>query len=200
MLTGDVLVLECASLQMSQPSLVQLQLRKDIMIEIKEGPDLDRAVAEAIGLAPALQSPDGKKFFYDPRDPLHGLRTFLPSTDLNDAFRAAEKTGLFDGTKDGPEVHLAKTIDGQWEVLIGGSEMGYLTREKTPALAICAAILKMKEISELKAPDSHAEVRKIIKEEFAEARREHWENWVLASFHQMENKMLHRLEKLLDKH
>lgn len=114
------------------------------MIEIKEGIDLDRAIAGVIGLV-CTQRVLGSdiEFYADPRaGTLAVPRTFKPSTDLNDAFRAAEAAGLFDGTRDGPEVHLAKTIDGMWEILIGGSEMGYLTREATPALAICAAILK----------------------------------------------------------
>ena len=69
--------------------------------------------------------------------------TFNPSIDLNDAFYAAEAIGLFNVERDGPETHIAKTIDGQWEILTGGSEMGYIAREETPSLAICAAILKM---------------------------------------------------------
>lgn len=94
------------------------------MIEIKEGPELDRAVAEAIGLKEWCS----------------------PSMDLNEAFYVAELAGLFNVVRDGHEVHLAKTIDGEWEILMGGSEMGYLTRESTPALAICAAILKMEAL------------------------------------------------------
>jgi len=119
------------------------------VIEIKEGPDLDLAVAEVIGLVcQAMVLGNGMQFFFDPRDPLPGLRTFLPSTNLDDAFRAAEAVGLFNVVRDGPEVHLAKTIDGQWEILTGGSEMGYIAREATPALAICAAILKVKTLEQ----------------------------------------------------
>ena len=62
---------------------------------------------------------------------------------MNDAFYAAEAIGLFNVERDGPETHIAKTIDGHWEILTGGSEMGYIAREETPSLAICAAILKM---------------------------------------------------------
>lgn len=132
---------------------------------ITEGPDLDRAVAEAIGLRP-------KDFGYNPsiqdepcaeyfRGADSGIVrgavwfwndsqfvTFRPSTDLNDAFRAAEMSGLFTVERDGPEVHLAKTIDGKWEILTvsicGG--MDCLICEATPALAICAAILQLEAL------------------------------------------------------
>lgn len=110
-----------------------------------EGPDLDRAVAEAIGLVCALQShdiplrsSDGKQFFSDPRDPLPGLRAFQPSTDLNDAFHAAEETGLFEGR------WLGRLVTG-WAIMdletmnVVGQDRGC----STPALAICAAILKV---------------------------------------------------------
>jgi len=104
------------------------------MIEIKEGTELDSAIAEAIGTNTSL-------------------KRFWPSTDLNDAFYAAEAAGLFTVVRDGPEVHLAKTIDGQWEILTGGSAMGYMTREATPALAICAAILKSKSEHSMRLPN-----------------------------------------------
>lgn len=118
------------------------------MIEIKEGIDLDRAIAGVIGLI-CTQRVLGSdiEFYVDPRDGGREVpRTFKPSANLNDSFRAAEAAGLFTAYRDGPEVHLAKTIDGQWEILTGGSEMGYLTREATPALAICAAILKLEAL------------------------------------------------------
>jgi len=117
---------------------------------LQEGPDLDRAVAKAIGLK---RSDRRVELFVDPRQGKDApLIEFIPSIDLNDAFRAGDYAGLFDVVRDGPEVHLAKTIDGQWEILTGATgyigagicgEMGYLTRESTPALAICAAILKL---------------------------------------------------------
>lgn len=120
------------------------------MVEIKPGRELDRAVAEAIGDEPGLpfsiaRADRGEEgFSYKPY-----------STDLNAAFAAAEKVGLFDSSPDAPEVHLAKNIDGEWEVLTGevgyvgmmnGSvicgQMGYVSRQPTPAIAICEAILK----------------------------------------------------------
>ena len=103
-----------------------------------EGPDLDRAVAEAIGLVCTHRVlGSGLQFFSDPRDPLPGLRAFQPSTDLNDAFHAAEETGLFEGR------WLGRLVTG-WAIMdletmnVVGQDRGC----STPALAICAAILK----------------------------------------------------------
>lgn len=114
------------------------------MVEIKAGAELDRAVAEAIGLRFMHAMLGGLSFFVDPNEGT-GVSPFgfQPSVDLNDAFFATERAGLFDVERDGPEVHLAKTFDGQWEILTGGSEMGYVSRESTPAQAICAAILAL---------------------------------------------------------
>ena len=108
------------------------------MVEIKAGRELDRAVAEVVGV---------------PMPPW-ASEPYSPSTDLNASFAAAEKVGLFTGP---PDVHLAMTKDGRWEILMGSTgyrgrigktivcgEMGYVSREPTPALAICAAILKLK--------------------------------------------------------
>ena len=75
---------------------------------------------------------------------------FAPSTDLNDAFWAAEQTGLFMcHTQDGPgvaEVALYQGGGGYWWI----GRQRYSQKEfesvsgETPALAICAAILKLK--------------------------------------------------------
>ena len=130
------------------------------MIEIKPGPELDRAVAEAIGLQVeeyylpsfcAVFLPDGKtadefgaKGFAASLDsgerPVH----WAPSTDLDAAFAAAEGVGLFDD----PSVLLRK---GQRN----GEICWFLDRDvgipisivfaHTPALAICAAVLKLAE-------------------------------------------------------
>jgi hypothetical protein len=65
---------------------------------------------------------------------------FRPSIDLNDAFFAAEKVGLFDSS------HLAKGASG-WGVRDYDSGTGcneLSSDESTPALAICAAILKLR--------------------------------------------------------
>lgn len=90
------------------------------MIEIKPGVELDKAVARAIGL------PDWK--------------SFRPSTDMNAAFAAAEKVELFwdcnlgFGHPDGRRVWVIDTFDD-----------GVIAEASNPALAISAAILKMKE-------------------------------------------------------
>lgn len=116
------------------------------MVEIKAGFELDRAVAEAVGLN-SIRGPAG--FFIDPREGIRAIPfLFQPSVDLNAAFAAAEKAGLFTIERDGPEVHLAKTFDGQWEILTGGSAMGYVSREATPSLAICAAILELAKVNQ----------------------------------------------------
>ena len=114
------------------------------MVEIKPGAELDRAVAEAIGLKATHKVLGGGYYFVRPGDEMEAFPVkFSPSTDLNAAFFAAEAVGLFTIERDGPEVHLAKTIDGEWEILTGGSAMGYVSREATASLAICAAILEL---------------------------------------------------------
>ena len=114
------------------------------MLEIKAGLELDRAVAEVIDMVSTHRVLGSDiEFWVDPRAPRDVPRAFNPSVDLNDAFYAGEVVGLFSVERDGAEVHLAKTIDGQWEILTGGSEMGYVSREPAPSLAICAAILVM---------------------------------------------------------
>lgn len=109
------------------------------MVEIKAGPELDRAVAEAIGDEPGLpfsiaRADRGEEGF-----------TYRPcSTDLNAAFAAAEKVGLFD-------YHAAELDweDGRWYVqwLVdpGHGGLGDSAVATTPALAICAGILELKE-------------------------------------------------------
>jgi hypothetical protein len=72
-----------------------------------------------------------------------------PSTDLNDAFAAAEKVGLFKGDDEHGRASLQAWRVG-WVVV--DEEMTYqkTLSERvvgcgaTPALAICAAILKLK--------------------------------------------------------
>ena len=61
------------------------------------------------------------------------------STDLNAAFEAAERTGLFD--KNRFNALLEKTTDGRWEVLWSTDDIS--VEADTPALAICGAILKL---------------------------------------------------------
>jgi len=104
------------------------------VIEIKEGPDLDRAVAEAIG------------WRIDESRPLdwmgsNGLSVeeFRPSTDYNDAFRAAEN--LFGEYT----IHKRGTDKYEFECYFEGDDGRSRCGEyASPCLAICAAILKVK--------------------------------------------------------
>ena len=102
-------------------------------MEIKAGPELDMAVAAAIGEEPGLpfsivRADAGQEGFTYKRY----------STDLNAAFAAAEKVDLFGGCSlglghpDGRRVWIASSFDG------------IVSEGTTPALAICAAILKLK--------------------------------------------------------
>lgn len=101
------------------------------MIEIKPGPELDRAVA-----AVAFNMHFDRKRFGD--CPKY-------STDLNAAFVAAFAVGLF---RDSGRYHLKP---GKTRSLIIDESMlnercdTVFCYSATPALAICAAILKLKE-------------------------------------------------------
>lgn len=111
------------------------------MIEIKEGADLDRAVAEKIGLVATHKTIGSDHWlFIDPRDgTLATPRYFQPSTNLRDAFIAADKVGLFG---DRHRV-LRKETDETWEIaeVLASSEV-IVSSEYNPRLAICAAILR----------------------------------------------------------
>lgn len=133
------------------------------MVEIKPGPELDRAVADVVG-DPYPRAHDWEYtglggyetcFFrckrcgrveadysnpgYNPKDPC----LIHYSTDLNATFAAAEKVGLFtDGS-----VYLTQDIHGEWYV--GQWATGkFLGRSMTFPTVICAAILKLKEKTE----------------------------------------------------
>ena len=135
------------------------------MIEIKAGVELDRAVAEIIGIQTMLD--DGKVVTacreWD--DILEELGTqlprgtwripFQPSTDLNAAFAAAEKAGLFHQDTD---AFLCRTPYGKrgsgeewkvWREQDGKLRFECSHHGSTPALAICAAILKLKGYSDV---------------------------------------------------
>lgn len=136
------------------------------MIEIKPGPELDRAVAEAVdphcsvgmcassGCIDIPASQVGGTAATDP-DVLavwkwDGERTWrtLPkfSTDLNAAFRAAEKGHLFVG-------YLLGLCDEGWYFQDYSEREMPDVFEPTPALAICVAILKLagKETFDIRA-------------------------------------------------
>ena len=135
-------------------------------IEIKAGPELDQAVAKAIGWRQQCDWQDeGLADFYskvyrcrncndvDLSDDGSGVnQECIPpySTDLNAAFEAVEKAGLF--TLDGPDTFLGRHPVAEWKVWVAIGEAkttsdtsGLTFYEPTPALAICAAILKLKE-------------------------------------------------------
>ncbi len=87
--------------------------------------ELDKAVAEAIGM----------KEWYAKR--------FYPSTDLNDSFWAAEQVGLFKCKQH----DLALVRGGcpeHWFMSQGEDDFVGVSEADTPALAICAAIIKLK--------------------------------------------------------
>lgn len=87
-------------------------------MELKAGPELDRAVAEAVG---------GNCGFY----------LFRPSTDLNAAFAAAERALKQDW-------QLTCRKPDEWWMIPGGFNQTP-SIAPTPALAICTAILKSSE-------------------------------------------------------
>jgi hypothetical protein len=93
-------------------------------IEIKPGLELDRAVAEVVGV---------------PMPPW-ASEPWSPSTDLNAAFAAAEKVGLLADDR----VLFRHRNPDHW-VIWGDYDGSEFARGTTPALAICAAILKLKE-------------------------------------------------------
>ena len=105
------------------------------MIEIKAGGELDQAIAEAIGVKVRRVSEYFRWYRTD------NLKLFSPSTDLNAAFVAATEVGLFDDAN----VTLSRGEEGQWEIErhLGLRDGDTLAIQPTPALAICAAILKL---------------------------------------------------------
>lgn len=139
--------------------------------ELKPGPDTDKLVAEAVGLKEVIMDDTVELHCYvSPRekDELDGTPhntceggylscdVFAPSTDLNDAFWAAEQVNLFNNfilTKEGVfrPARPAKYVvcDIKWAYAdLRGEETGdfrCLSQEITPAMAVCIAILKLKE-------------------------------------------------------
>jgi hypothetical protein len=133
------------------------------MIEIKVGNELDRAVAKAIGLELHDRGHGyarymnvrqwywliGKDFPEEAGCLTNVAFPFDPSEDLNLAFAAAEKAGLFSGNHlrgSEPNNHCAMLYmlsDDLWHV--SGCCGERYSDATTPALAICAAILMVKE-------------------------------------------------------
>ena len=132
------------------------------MIEIKAGAELDEAVADAIDLQyfPRTGPFSGLPYVavlitLREWDEIRGIEhitcegdiaciPFQPSIDLNAAFAAAEKVELFDHeTPPSYRRCLFGVDDDTW--CVGGP--GLSADGPTPALAICAAILKLKEVT-----------------------------------------------------
>jgi hypothetical protein len=112
------------------------------VVEIKEGSELDRVIAESIRLVIAhrVLGYNNMEFWSDPRSPSEVPRTFKPSTNLNNAFYAAEVIGVFNNYR------MLRKNRLQWEVIeIGESLDRIISSGETPALAICAAVLDMGE-------------------------------------------------------
>jgi hypothetical protein len=125
-----------------------------IEVEIKEGLELDHAVVVAAGI-PHVVGVSCIFVSHREWDEMRGIEhptcegdiaciEFYPSTDLNDAFAAAEKVGLFSetfwrtlGMDELGETWAVFEQDGCVKKTVVGEHA-------TPALAICAAILNMK--------------------------------------------------------
>jgi hypothetical protein len=120
-------------------------------VKVEAGPELDRAVAVAIGLKSVVLHKGCA--YITPRDfdAMRGIEhptcegdvaciSFQPSADLNAAFAAAEKVGVFN------EWSLSRNCDG-WTFVdcndCCNRWIGF--HSATPALAICAAILYLME-------------------------------------------------------
>ena len=129
------------------------------MTNITPGPELDRAVAEAanpyctVGMCASSGCIDIPASECDtPATDIDVLAVWkwkgernwrtLPkfSTHLNAAFEAAERLGLWDHTTADDIMSLTKD-DGQWHMQC----CKWHKTAPTPALAICAAILKLRK-------------------------------------------------------
>jgi hypothetical protein len=98
------------------------------MIEIKAGPELDRAVAEAIGGTP---HPEG---VMGPALPV----PFCPSTDLNAAVAAAQQVS------DHFLLSRNRVTGDKWEASVKNVPPRKWILGETACLAICQAILESK--------------------------------------------------------
>ena len=135
------------------------------MIEIKCGPELDFAVARAIGLKDMCLSKDCVLVTSCDWDEMRGIehfttegpiacKRFTPSTDLNAAFAAAEKVTRDAGRWGIQRVGIKWLVDfcltNPGNIVLG---KGIFADDSTPALAICAAILKLSEEKEASMTD-----------------------------------------------
>lgn len=101
------------------------------------GPELDREIAEAIGLE--VRYNDLGECYVRVSDG----EAWLPSRDLNHAWEAADAAGLWNGER-GPRYVTGDDGFGTVCELMpdyeGGEHMGSIAFQDTAALAICAAI------------------------------------------------------------
>lgn len=132
------------------------------MIEIKPGPELDAAVAKACGIAftKANRGGDASDWWIirSPREfdgaSASGQR-WSPFTDLNAAFEAAEKYGLFKPKNDAIIILMQwdtgwvirRQLKTQWGGMWSPVETSRETigEGTTVALAICSAILYLEQ-------------------------------------------------------
>jgi len=109
------------------------------MVEIKAGAELDRAVAEALGMIFDVSDCKVELLILSEEDSgIAELVPFAPSKDLNDAFYASEQAGLFTHNR------ALRVNRYHWEIIESGDPLErVVSKGDTPALAICAAILAL---------------------------------------------------------
>ncbi len=122
-------------------------------IEIKPGVELNWAVAAAIGMRWYGSRTIMEAWWHRDGNRCCEKLPFF-STDLNDTFMAADEIGLFEPQentkKQGLWISLRRgpigwtIVRGEMQHKAGASPEGVLGKGDTPALAICAAILKLK--------------------------------------------------------
>lgn len=113
--------------------------------KLKPGPETDKLVAEAIGILHIMVNKlDGSVACSHVESSMGTFDDFAPSTDLNDAFCAAEQIDLF-----GPGVLHIAHFENHWYLanLNKKLELPRLEVPKTLAMAVCLEILKLKNAS-----------------------------------------------------
>ena len=116
------------------------------MVEIKPGAELDLAVAEACGVKGWIESVRYEVTGYESPKRFVLSSTvetvfWEPSIDLNAAFYAAEKVGLFSESYRGICKEPSDDTWGVVDVLSNCERV--ISSEDTASLAICAAILEL---------------------------------------------------------
>ena len=129
------------------PGPCPMDVAKELDIDIKPGPKLDRAMAEAIGWR---HVDDEQHERILPVGDYEYELIPLYSTDLNAAFAAADETRLwaeYGYCQAAGQCVISKTVP----VASWGDTIAHAA---TPALAICAAILKLKEAKSHATPET----------------------------------------------